>query len=75
MDDDAVIVLSGPKLPARLERIALDTGERTFWRELMPPDTTGVANMRGFRFTPGGNTYGYTFLVELNDLYVVENLH
>ena len=74
MESNSVLVVAGSTLPCKLDRIDLDTGARTPWRELMPPDTSGVSSMRGFRFTPDGKTYGYTFAVQLDDLYLVENL-
>jgi len=74
MESNSVLVVGATTLPARIERIDLETGARTLFRELMPPDTSGVSSMRGFRFTPDGRTYGYTFAVQLDDLYLVENL-
>ena len=74
MESGAVLVIGSSNLPAKIERVDLETGARTPWRELMPPDTSGVSSMRGFRFTPDGRTYGYTFIVQLDDLYLVENL-
>jgi Tol biopolymer transport system component len=70
----ALLVSTVNALPARVERIDLETGARTPFREIMPPDTSGVSTMRGFRFLPDKATYGYTFTVQIDDLYLVENL-
>jgi hypothetical protein len=30
--------------------------------------------MRGFRFSPDGQTFGYTFSVQFDDLYLVDRI-
>ncbi len=74
METKAVLVAAIGTPPTRIDRIDLETGERTPFREIMPPDTSGVFGMRGFRFLPDGKTFGYTFGVQLDELYLVENL-
>lgn len=53
-------------------RIDLETGACTLFRELAPRDATGVNSMRGLHFTPDGKAYGYTFTVQLDDLYLMD---
>ena len=74
MEQKAVLVAAIGTPPTRIDRIDLETGERTPFREIMPPDTSGVFGLRGFRFMPDGKTFGYTFGVQLDELYLVENL-
>ncbi|MBK7369584.1 MAG: hypothetical protein IPJ04_17335 [Candidatus Eisenbacteria bacterium] len=74
METKAVLVATIGPPPTRIDRIDLETGDRTPFREVMPPDTSGVFGMRGFRFLPDGKTFGYTFGVQLDELYLVENL-
>ncbi len=74
MDSKSVLVTTIGPPPTRIDRIDLETGERTPFREITPPDTSGVFGMRGFRFLPDGRTFGYTFGVQLDELYLVENL-
>lgn len=73
-ESGAVLVAPIGAPPARIDRIDLETGERKLFREVMPPDTSGVIGLRGFRFLPDGRTFGYTFGVQLDELYLVENL-
>ena len=74
VEPGAILVMAEGDLPARVFRIDLATGARTLWREIVPPDSSGVWSMRGFRFQPDGQTYGYTYLVQLDDLYLMDHL-
>jgi hypothetical protein len=73
-DNGAVLVIPSQTMPIRIERLDLASGERTLLREVLPPDSAGVSNLRGFRLTPDGETYGYSYGVELHDLYLIEDL-
>ena len=62
-------------LPARIQRLNLKTGKREPWKELRPPDPTGVEGDSVSVFlTPDGRSYLYTYRRELSDLYLVEGL-
>ncbi len=74
LENGSLLVYQEGRIPARIDRINLATGERTLWREIKPPDPTGMSSMRGFRFTPDGKGYGYTYTVQLDDLYLLEGL-
>ena len=74
LENDAILVASEGELPARIHRIELATGARTLWREISPPDPSGVWSTSRFHFQPDGQTYGYTYHLQLDDLYLVENL-
>ena len=74
LENGSLLVYQEGRIPSRIDRINLETGERTLWREIAPPDPTGVSSMRGFRFTPDGKGYGYTYTVQLDDLYLLEGL-
>ena len=74
MEAGAILVCAAGEMPARIQRIDLETGARTLFREIAPRDATGVNSMRGFRFTPDGEAYGYTFTVQLDDLYMLDRV-
>ncbi len=74
MEAGAILVCAAGEMPARIHRIDLETGARTLFREIAPRDATGVNSMRGFRFTPDGEAYGYTFTVQLDDLYMLDRV-
>ena len=61
------------EIPVRVERIDVETGRRTLWKELAPPDTAGVA-VRAVAMTPDGRSYAYSCQQYLTTLYLVENL-
>ena len=58
----------------RIERLDLATGERTTWRQLRPPDPTGILSIHSVVCTPDGESYAYSHLSEISVLYLVEGL-
>jgi eukaryotic-like serine/threonine-protein kinase len=73
-DANAVMVYRTNELPARIHRVDLDTGERTVWRELTPPDPTGIYRVGRVRMSRDLSAYAYTYYMQLVDLHVVEGL-
>jgi Tol biopolymer transport system component len=74
LENESILVLRSSEFPARVDRIELATGTRTLYREMAPPDAAGVWSMNRFTFQPDGQTYGYTYQLQHDDLYLVENL-
>ena len=62
------------ELPARLVRLDLETGERTPWRDLTPPDPTGIYRVGRLRSSHDHTSYAYTYYMQLVDLHVVTGL-
>ena len=54
-------------------RIDLKTGQRQFWKELMPAEPAGIHGVAPY-LTPDGKTYAYGYRRTLSDLYVIEGL-
>jgi hypothetical protein len=74
-DGRSVFVYERGKLPARVFRIHLTTGQRSLWREIMPNDPAGLGHgISRFLPTPDGRFYVYTAPRNLSDLYLVEGL-
>lgn len=61
------------ELPARVEKVDVETGRATLWKELAPPDAAGMS-VRALAMTPDGKYYAYSCQQYLNTLYLVENL-
>jgi len=73
-DASAVLAYRTNELPAHIQRVSLDTGERTQWRELTPPDPTGIYRVGRVRMSRDQSAYAYTYYMQLVDLHVVEGL-
>jgi hypothetical protein len=56
-------------------RVELATGSRTLWKTLMPSDPVGVEDMREtVIITPDAQSYCYSYMRRLGDLFVVDRL-
>ena len=58
----------------RIVRLSLSTGKREFFKEIEPPDRSGILTLGPIDITPDGKTYEYGFSRRLSDLYVVQGL-
>jgi Tol biopolymer transport system component len=57
----------------RVDRVDLATGRRTLWRTFGVPDSAG-ADIFYVILTPNGQGYAYSYMRELEDLYLVDGL-
>ena len=71
---NALLAYPTNELPARVSRLDLDTGVRTTWRELTPPDPTGIFRVGRLRMSKDLTAYAYTYYMQLVDLHVVSGL-
>jgi hypothetical protein len=58
----------------RVDRLDLETGERTHLREIRPVNPTGVIATTAPVMTPDGKRYAFTLVRQLTDLFLVEGL-
>jgi hypothetical protein len=67
---------AGPRPPAvDVYRLELATGSRTLWKTLTPSDPVGAEDMREtLVMTSDAESYCYSYLRRLGDLFVVEGL-
>jgi hypothetical protein len=61
-------------IPGRLDKLDLATGRQEHWKEFLPADPTGVLLVQPLVVTPEGNSYVYTYVRVLSDLYLVDGL-
>jgi dipeptidyl aminopeptidase/acylaminoacyl peptidase len=73
-DGAAIFVFTRGELPGKIWRVDLATGERKLWKEVSPPDSTGVEGFTMLRMSASEDAYAYSYAQRLNDLYVVEGL-
>jgi eukaryotic-like serine/threonine-protein kinase len=62
------------ELPAKIYRLNFASGTRQFWRQLMPPDLSGVTDISAILITPDGKGYVYEYGRTLSDLYLVSDV-
>ena len=58
-----------------LYRLDPVTGQRRFWRRLMPSDPAGVRMVADLKIAPETQAYGYSYYRFLSQLYIGEGLH
>ena len=73
-DGRAIFVMQGGTLSAKVYRFDLATGKRQLWKELAPPDRTGLTNVFSTVVTPSGSAYAYGYVTLLSDLYLAKGL-
>lgn len=73
-DGRSLFVFKRNRLPARVFKLDVDTGRRTPWLDLAPPDPAGVMRIPIIVMTPDGRSYAYNFTRELSDLYRIRGL-
>jgi hypothetical protein len=60
--------------PQRVQRLDLQTGEKTFWKEVMPADPAGLLDVSFILFSADGESYVYSYRRMLSTLYLAEGL-
>jgi serine/threonine protein kinase/Tol biopolymer transport system component len=73
-DSHTLWVYQPGDMPAKTYRLDILTGQRTFWKAIVPVDPAGVATIGPIQLTPDGKSYVYGFTRTLADLYLVEGL-
>jgi hypothetical protein len=58
----------------KVYRVDMTTGERSLWKELVPPDPAGVLTMGPILMTPDGKSYVYSYRRTLDELFLLEGL-
>jgi hypothetical protein len=73
-DGGSVFAFRPDELPVRVYQVDLESGERTLWRTLAPPDPTGIYRMSRVRMALDGAAYAYSYFLQLLDLHVIDGL-
>ena len=76
-DGRALFVRGRGEFAAPVYRLDLSSGQRKLWKVLAPADPAGVTNIAsdsGFRLTPDGRGYAFTYWRDLAALYLAEGL-
>ncbi|MEO8191252.1 MAG: protein kinase [Acidobacteriota bacterium] len=74
-DGKALFAVVTGTIPARVVRVDIATGRREPWKELAPPELSGLIEIGPVFLTPDGKSYVYGYgRSATSDLYLVENL-
>jgi len=60
--------------PLVVTRFEIESGRRSFWKQLPVPPSGPVIRCEGLVVTPDGQSYAYTYINHASDLYVVMGL-
>ena len=73
-DGASIFVYRPSAPPLRVEKVDVNTGRRTLWKELMPPDPSGVEQVGPIEIAPDEKSYVYTYRRGLAELYLATGL-
>jgi hypothetical protein len=73
-DPQVMYVYQWRQLPVRIYRLNLLTGDRQFFKELHPSDTTGLCDMSHVMLSADGRAYVYSYTRMLSELYAIKGL-
>jgi len=73
-DGRSLFVYKLGEVPGTVYKLDLATGHKQLWKQLVPPDVSGVTDISAILITPDGNNYVYEYGRTLSDLYLVNDL-
>jgi len=73
-DGRSLFVYRLGEVPASVNKLDLATGQEKLWKQLVPPDVSGVTDISSILITTDGNDYVYEYGRTLSDLYLVNDL-
>jgi Tol biopolymer transport system component len=73
-DGHSLFIYRLGEIPAKVYRMDLATGRKQFWKQLLPPDLSGVTEITQILITPDGRSYVYEYARTLSDLYLVKDV-
>src|SRR5262249_10005341 len=73
-DGRSLLIGRRGEVPLKVFWLDVRTGRKELWRELTPPDPTGITSIGRIAATPDGKAYAYSYVRSLADLYVVAEL-
>ena len=73
-DGGSIYVYRPSAPPLRIEKVDVKTGRRTLWKEIRPPDPSGVEQVGPAQITPDESAYVYSYRRALDELYLATGL-
>ena len=73
-DGNSIFVYKPSLPPLRVEKLDIRTGQRTLWKEIRPPDPSGVDQVGPIQIAPDDTSYVYSYRRGLDELYLATGL-
>ena len=73
-DGSSIFVYKPSALPLRVETVDVTTGGRTLWKEIRPPDPSGVEQVGPIAIAPDGASYVYSYRRALDELFLATGM-
>jgi dipeptidyl aminopeptidase/acylaminoacyl peptidase/predicted Ser/Thr protein kinase len=73
-DGSSILVYRPSAPPLRVETVDVSTGRRTLWKEIRPPDPSGVEQVGPIVISPDGASYVYSYRRGLDELYLATGM-
>jgi Tol biopolymer transport system component/predicted Ser/Thr protein kinase len=73
-DGSSLFVYRPSAPPGRVEIVDVKTGRRTLWKEMRPPDPSGVEQVGPMVIAPDEKSYVYSYRRALDELYLATGL-
>ena len=73
-DGSSIFVYRPSAPPLRVYKVDVKTGRRTLWKEIRPPDPSGVEQVGPIQIAPDEKTYVYSYRRTLDELYLATGL-
>jgi eukaryotic-like serine/threonine-protein kinase len=73
-DGRSIYVYRPSAPPLRIEKVDVNTGGRTLWKEIRPPDPSGVEQVGPAQITTDEKSYVYSYRRALDELYLATGL-
>lgn len=73
-DGHAIYVYSTRRIPCKIYKLEITTGNRQEFKEIIPPDPVGISEISTFRVSSDERIYAYTYQRILSALFQIRGL-
>jgi Tol biopolymer transport system component len=73
-DGNSIFVYRPSAPPLRVDKVDVKTGQRTRWKEIRPPDPSGVEQVGPIQISPDEKSYVYSYRRSLDELYLATGM-
>jgi hypothetical protein len=72
--DDGLVLHRYDQPPPALWKVDIQTGKLVLWKQVTPPDPVGLLDLTPIRVSPDCQSYSYSPLNVLSEVYLVTGL-